>query len=420
MQRPDEGTITVDGSEVALHVARPTPSRSASAWCTSTSCWPTTSRSSRTSSSAPSRRTGGVHRLRQGPAHASGSWPTLRPRRRPRRARRDARRRRAPAGRDPQGALPGRPHPDPRRADRGARAPGGRRRSSATSRELKAEGVTIIFISHKLDEVLAIADTITVIRGRAHGRHGRADGRRRAAELAELMVGSELPDARDTRSPPSPTTSCSRSRTSRVQRGRPAGASTTSASRSTGARSSGIAGVEGNGQSELIEAIIGHAARSPPARSRSAARTSPQLGTRRPARERASATSPRTATATGLAARCAAVGERSARPPDPARRSHAAPGSTGRRARTRPSEIVDGVRRAHPGIDVAAQALSGGNQQKLIVGREMIGRPHRAHRRPPHPGHRRRRPGRHLGPAAGRPAPPAWRSLLIVRPTSTS
>ena len=59
-------------------------------------------------------------------------------------------------------------------------------------RALTVDGVTIMFISHKLDEVLAIADTITVMRG------GRTVGTVKpqdvtARELAELMVGSELP-----------------------------------------------------------------------------------------------------------------------------------------------------------------------------------------------------------------------------------
>ncbi len=44
-------------------------------------------------------------------------------------------------------------------------------------RELKAEGLSVIFISHKLDEVLSVADEITVIRRGttvAHGRPPRA------------------------------------------------------------------------------------------------------------------------------------------------------------------------------------------------------------------------------------------------------
>src|SRR5437764_3264011 len=59
-------------------------------------------------------------------------------------------------------------------------------------RELKREGVTVIFISHKLDEVLAIADRITVMRG---GRTVATvnPGDVTARQLAELMVGSELP-----------------------------------------------------------------------------------------------------------------------------------------------------------------------------------------------------------------------------------
>jgi len=58
-------------------------------------------------------------------------------------------------------------------------------------RRLKAEGTSLIFISHKLDEVLEIADRITVI------RRGRVVGSRLPAEttqeeLAEMMVGREV------------------------------------------------------------------------------------------------------------------------------------------------------------------------------------------------------------------------------------
>ena len=65
--------------------------------------------------------------------------------------------------------------------------------------EITGEGETVIFISHKLDEVLQVADTITVMR----------DGTTVATvypedvdtgQLAELMVGSELPTPETTES----------------------------------------------------------------------------------------------------------------------------------------------------------------------------------------------------------------------------
>ena len=58
------------------------------------------------------------------------------------------------AGRDPQGAVPGRRHPHPRRAHRRPHAAG----DEGAVREPPApprDGKTIVFISHKLDEVLA-------------------------------------------------------------------------------------------------------------------------------------------------------------------------------------------------------------------------------------------------------------------------
>ena len=59
-------------------------------------------------------------------------------------------------------------------------------------RGLKAEGLTVIFISHKLDEVLSVADDITVIR---RGTTVAAVDPKtvNARQLAELMVGSALP-----------------------------------------------------------------------------------------------------------------------------------------------------------------------------------------------------------------------------------
>jgi simple sugar transport system ATP-binding protein len=61
----------------------------------------------------------------------------------------------------------------------------------ATLRELVTEGLSIIFISHKLDEVLAVSDRIAVL------RNGRLVALRAArgatkAELAELMVGRKV------------------------------------------------------------------------------------------------------------------------------------------------------------------------------------------------------------------------------------
>ncbi|PWV63111.1 ABC transporter ATP-binding protein [Plasticicumulans acidivorans] len=61
----------------------------------------------------------------------------------------------------------------------------------ATLKELVAEGLSIIFISHKLDEVLAVSDRVAVLRG---GRlvAERAVAETSKAELATLMVGREV------------------------------------------------------------------------------------------------------------------------------------------------------------------------------------------------------------------------------------
>ena len=121
---------------------------------------------------------------------------------------------------------------------------------------LRAQGMAIIFISHKLDEVLRVADDVTVVRAGSTVAEVKSKDVT-ARQLAELMVGSELPQPSthgDTRRPEVtlalkgvsiPTKSGSRDLISNVTFNLHAGEVV------------GIAGVEGNGQAELVEAIMG-------------------------------------------------------------------------------------------------------------------------------------------------------------------
>ena len=60
-------------------------------------------------------------------------------------------------------------------------------------RDLKTEGVTVLYISHRLEEIFEIADRVTVLRDGEHiGTRPVADLGRR--ELIRMMVGRELED----------------------------------------------------------------------------------------------------------------------------------------------------------------------------------------------------------------------------------
>ena len=60
-------------------------------------------------------------------------------------------------------------------------------------RELKARGVSVLYISHKLDEIFAIADRVQVMRdGKRVGVHDVKDVT--TEQLVELMVGREIED----------------------------------------------------------------------------------------------------------------------------------------------------------------------------------------------------------------------------------
>ena len=120
---------------------------------------------------------------------------------------------------------------------------------------LKADGKSIIFISHKLNEVLQIADRITVLR---RGRKIETVPREGATEasLARAMVGRDVL-LRVEKTPAQPGDVLLSVRDLQVtdDRGIPKVRGLSFDVRS--GEIVGIAGVDGNGQTELIEAITG-------------------------------------------------------------------------------------------------------------------------------------------------------------------
>src|ERR1700722_14613906 len=128
-------------------------------------------------------------------------------------------------------------------------APGEFSERLAIPRRLRAEGKGIVFITHKLPEVLDVCDRVVVLRlGRVSGSVRVGDVTR--SELATMMVG------RDVTTPHAPRTT-------------PRGAIRLSVDRLAGrglgplsfdiraGEVLGVAGVDGNGQLELVETFAG-------------------------------------------------------------------------------------------------------------------------------------------------------------------
>jgi general nucleoside transport system ATP-binding protein len=236
-------------------------------------------------------------------------------------------------------------------------------------RELKQRGSTIIFIDHKLDEVLAIADTITVLRqGRTVSTVKPHDVT--ARDLAELMVGSELPTPNSSGSTVTDEVALDvQGLTVRSPEGRVL-LDDVSFQVHRG-EVVGLAGVEGNGQSELIDAIIGTA---------TATGTIVLMGddishaSVRRRREHGLGYIPQDRQREGLLMQSplwenVALGHQT-KPP-----FARGPWLDREGARNRTEEVREEYDVRTPNVDVSAQALSGGNQQKLIVGREMSAKP---------------------------------------------
>ena len=236
---------------------------------------------------------------------------------------------------------------------------------------LRAEGLTVLFISHKLDEVLKVADTITVVRAGTTVAQVKPD-QVSPRDLAELMVGSDLPTP-ETRE--STVTDVEQLRVVDVSLEADNGGRRLLDDVSFALHRGevvGIAGVEGNGQAELVELLIG-------------LRT-PTTGTVELADEDITGWST-------LRRREAGIGYI---PEDRHRQGLLLPsplwenrvlGHQSRppnvrgfwidrtSARDDTRRIIDAYDVRTPSCDTPAFALSGGNQQKLIVGREMSGDP---------------------------------------------
>ncbi len=237
-------------------------------------------------------------------------------------------------------------------------------------RELKADGATIIFIDHKLQEVLEISDSITVIRrGKTVATVKAADVT--AGDLAELMVGEELPSPSTTDSTVTDEVALHVRDLTVLDEDDREMVDNVSLKVHKG-EILGIAGIEGNGQGELINAIVG---------------TEPALrGTIELLGENISSASVRQRREAGLGYvpqdrheegllldaplwENAALGHQTQ-----------APYAKGiwidrEGSRSHTAHIREEFDVRSPNVDVSARALSGGNQQKLIIGREMMADP---------------------------------------------
>ncbi len=121
--------------------------------------------------------------------------------------------------------------------------------------DLKADGTSIVFITHKLREILAVADRVTVLR---HGKVvGEADPKvATQQDLATLMVGREVKLVVD-REPAEPG-DCVLSVSDLVVENAKGQHVVDGVSFEVAAGEIvGLAGVQGNGQSELVQAIAG-------------------------------------------------------------------------------------------------------------------------------------------------------------------
>lgn len=240
----------------------------------------------------------------------------------------------------------------------------------ATLRQLTADGRGLIFISHKLDEVMELSDEITVLRnGQVVGHTTPAQSS--PAGLAALMVGRPVQLERNVEQRRAGEVRLAVDGLEvRGDRGVLAVDRLSLAVRS--GEIVGVAGVSGNGQRELAEAIVG---------------LRPiEAGTLTINEVPVAVPTPRSVRAAGMAyvpeerMRDGAIGDLTVaenlmlidyRHAPFARRGMLRPNAIGQRCR----ELVDRYAVKTPDIHAPLRHLSGGNIQKVVIAREFSGHP---------------------------------------------
>jgi len=238
-------------------------------------------------------------------------------------------------------------------------------------RRLTEGGSTVIFITHKLKEVMANTQRITIMRkGKVVATLDTKDAT--IDELANAMVGRHV-ERKFAFAPYKPGEVLLKVEKLRAgSKHKPEAVNDCSFTVRAG-EIVGLAGVEGNGQTELVECIVGL--------------TKPSSGTiilrERVTNEMSTSEIlklsvghvPEDRALNGLIldfsiAENVVLG--AAESPDFSRQGFMLPKKVREFARS----VVRAFNVSAPGIDVKARNLSGGNQQKVIVGRELSGQPH--------------------------------------------
>lgn len=239
-----------------------------------------------------------------------------------------------------------------------------------TLRRLAAEGCSILYISHKLDEIHSLCHTCTVMR--AGKVTGVCDPRQETeASLSRMMIGAELPAVE--RSAHAPGDEVLGVRGLTVARAHPFAMPLDNVSLSVCAGEIlGVAGVSGNGQQELMGLLSGEDLRT----ATDTICFAGQAVGRRPAswrRAHGLAFVPEERLGRG------AVPELSlARNILLSHQDHETVRSgfvRESKVRSLAAQIIERFRVKAPGPHALAGSLSGGNLQKYIVGREVIRRP---------------------------------------------